>query len=247
MESQAKSAETTDKRDYLTQRRLPIGAEVLADGAIHFRVWAQKRRRVELVLAPQPGKPEILPIAMRPEGDGYFSLRCDRAQVGMRYGFRLDRGQKVFPDPVSRFQPDGPAGMSQIVDPATFQWSDQSWRGIGPMGQVIYEMHIGTFTPEGTYAAAARELAELKRIGITTIEVLPVADFPGRFGWGYDGVSMFAPTRLYGEPDDFRRFVDQAHAVGLGVILDVVYNHFGNVDNYLGEYSDSFRSHKYKE
>ncbi len=164
----------------------------------------------------------------------------------MRYGFRLDRGQKIFPDPASRFQPEGPAGWSQIVDPSSFPWTDSSWRGIGLAGQVLYEMHIGTFTPEGTFAAAARELPELKRIGITTIEVLPVADFPGRFGWGYDGVSMFAPTRLYGQPDDFRRFVDQAHAIGLGVILDVVYNHFGNIDNYLGEYCDNFRSQKYK-
>ncbi len=162
------------------------------------------------------------------------------------YGFRLDGHEQVRPDPASRFQPEGPAGLSQIVDPASFHWTDESWRGIAPLGQVIYEMHIGTFTPQGTFAAAVRELPELKSIGITTVEVMPVADFHGQFGWGYDGVSMFAPTRLYGQPDDFRRFVDQAHAIGLGVILDVVYNHFGNVDNYLGEYSDDFRSQKYK-
>ncbi len=141
-------------REKSVARRLPIGAEVAADGAVHFRVWAPKRRRVELVLAQEPGKPEVLPIALRPEGDGYFSLRCDRAHAGMRYGFRLDRGQKIFPDPASRFQPEGPAGWSQIVDPSSFHWTDDSWRGIGLAGQVIYEMHIGTFTPEGTFAAA---------------------------------------------------------------------------------------------
>ncbi len=233
-------------REKSVARRLPIGAEVAADGAVHFRVWAPKRRRVELVLAQEPGKPEVLPIALKAGRQRLLFGAVRSAHAGMRHGFRLDRGQKIFPDPASRFQPEGPAGWSQIVDPASFKWTDGSWQGIGLAGQVLYEMHIGTFTPEGTFAAAARELPELKRIGITTIEVLPVADFPGRFGWGYDGVSMFAPTRLYGQPDDFRRFVDQAHAIGLGVILDVVYNHFGNIDNYLGEFSDNFRSHKYK-
>src|SRR5262249_5735802 len=152
--------------------------------------------------------------------------------------FNLDNDDRPLPDPASRFEPDGPEGWSQIVDPATFPWTDADWKGIRPEGQVHYELHIGTFTPEGTYAAAARELEELARLGITTIEVLPLADFPGGFGWGYDGVSMFAPTRLYGQPDDFRRFVDMAHSHGMGVILDVVYNHFGNFGNLLGEFTD---------
>src|SRR5262249_26418586 len=157
------------------------------------------------------------------EENGYFSLLTDRATVGTRYGFRFDRNDRILPDPASRFQPDGPAGLSQVVDPSRFNWTDEKREGAGTRGQGVYEMHLGTFTREGTYAAAAREFAELARIGITMIEVMPLADFPGRFGWGYDGVNMFAPSRLYGQPDDFRQFVDEAHRAGLAVILDVVY------------------------
>ena len=229
------------------ERRLPIGAELLANEAIHFRVWGPKPRQVELVLATDPSRlTAVQHYPMEPEGDGYFSLTSREAKVGMLYGFRLDDRQRIFSDPASRFQPAGPAGLSQIVDPRSFAWSDPKWAGVGPLGQVIYEMHVGTFTPEGTFTSAAKELPELARIGITVIEVMPVAEFPGRFGWGYDGVSMFAPTRLYGQPDDFRRFVDQAHAVGVGVILDVVYNHFGSVDNDLAEFADNFKSRSYK-
>ncbi len=229
------------------ERRLPIGAELLANEAIHFRVWAPKPRHVELVLATDPSRlTESQHHPMEPEGDGYFSLTSREAKVGMLYGYRLDNQQRILCDPASRFQPEGPAGLSQIVDARSFPWSDHEWTGLRPLGQVIYEMHVGTFTPEGTFAAAAKELPELARIGITMIEVMPVAEFPGRFGWGYDGVLMFAPTRLYGQPDDFRRFVDQAHEVGMGVILDVVYNHFGSVENNLVEFADNFKSHSYK-
>lgn len=234
-------------RGHQTDRRLPIGAEVLSDGKISFRVWAPKPLRVHVVLAVDSSNSSSQEeLRLQEEGDGYFSLLTDRAKAGARYGFKLDHGHRILPDPASRFQPDGPAGLSQIIDSRTFPWSDANWKGVGPRGQVIYEMHLGTFTPEGTYAAAAREFAELARIGITMIEVMPVADFPGRFGWGYDGVSLFAPTRLYGRPDDFRRFVDEAHRAGLAVILDVVYNHFGNVDNYLAEFADNFQSKRYK-
>ncbi|HEY2827890.1 MAG TPA: alpha-amylase family glycosyl hydrolase, partial [Pirellulales bacterium] len=232
-------------RGHQIDRRLPIGAEVLPDGKISFRLWAPKPKRVYVVLATD-SKSSQEELRLQEEGDGYFSLLTDHARDCMRYGFKLDQAQRVLPDPASRFQPDGPAGLSQIIDHRRFSWTDTNWKGVGPRGQVIYEMHLGTFTPQGTYAAAALEFAELARIGITMIEVMPVADFPGRFGWGYDGVSMFAPTRLYGQPDDFRRFVDEAHRAGLAVILDVVYNHFGNVDNYLGEYADNFTSKRYK-
>src|SRR5207245_2221626 len=135
---------------------------------------------------------------------------------------------------------EGPHGPSQIVDPSQFTWTDQAWRGIQRGGQVIYEMHVGTFTEAGTWAAAQRELSELANLGITLIELMPIAEFPGRFGWGYDGVDLFAPTRLYGQPDDFRLFVDQAHALGLGVIVDVVYNHLGPDGNYLKQFSDAY-------
>ena len=143
----------------------------------------------------------------------------------------------AYPDPASRFQPDGPHGPSEVVDPAAFRWTDRRWPGIPREGQVVYELHVGTFTAAGTWDAASRELPELARAGITVVEVLPVADFVGDFGWGYDGVDLFAPTRLYGRPDDFRAFVDRAHAVGVGVILDVVYNHLGPDGNYLGQYA----------
>jgi len=228
-----------------TNRRLPIGAEILDEGSVHFRVWAPKRRRVELLLVRSGSNPnDAQRFALAAERDGYFSIAVE-AHAGMRYGYRLDDQGRVYSDPASRFQPDGPAGLSQIIDPRSFEWTDQNWRGVGPLGQVLYEMHVGTFTKEGIFAAAAKELAELKRVGITVIEVMPVADFPGQFGWGYDGVSMFAPTRLYGTPDDFRCFVDQAHCLGIGVILDVVYNHFGNVDNYTGEFSNDYKTHRY--
>jgi maltooligosyltrehalose trehalohydrolase len=222
-------------------RRLPVGAEVLSDGGVHFRVWAPRRQRVEVILeGPMPRAVEL-----RREADGYFSGRADAAGDGTRYRFRLDGGD-AYPDPASRFQPEGPHGPSQVIAPGRFAWSDHSWRGVGLRGQVVYEMHIGTFTPEGTWDAAARQLPELATLGITVLEAMPVADFPGRFGWGYDGVELFAPTRLYGTPDDFRRFVDRAHAVGLGVILDVVYNHVGPDGNYLPQFSAAYFTDRYK-
>jgi maltooligosyltrehalose trehalohydrolase len=163
----------------------------------------------------------------------------------MHYRFRLDGARELYPDPAARFQPDGPHGPSQIVDPHAYRWSDQAWRGVSVRGQVIYEMHIGTFTLEGSWQAAERELPELAATGITLLEVMPVADFPGNFGWGYDGVNLFAPTHLYGPPDHFRRFVDRAHALGMGVILDVVYNHFGPDGNYLKQFADQYFTDRY--
>jgi len=213
-------------------RRQPVGAEVLPDRGVHFRVWAPRRRTVEVVL-----EGDGRPVALEAEGDGYFSGRVAAARAGSRYRFRLDGEGTPFPDPASRFQPDGVHGPSLVVDPGRFAWTDQGWRGVAPDDRVLYELHVGTFTAEGTWAAAARELPALAELGVTLVEVMPVAEFPGRFGWGYDGVSLFAPTRLYGSPNDFRAFVDRAHALGMGVLLDVVYNHFGPDGNYLGQYS----------
>jgi maltooligosyltrehalose trehalohydrolase len=227
-------------------RRLPIGAELHDDGSASWRVWAPKRRRVELGY----GAPDSDPAAfqfhpMEAESEGYHSLRLDDIAPGTLYGFRLDGGEKLLADPASRFQPHGSTGLSTVVDPRSFAWTDHAWRGITPAGQVAYELHLGTFTREGTWAAAAEQLPVLADLGITTIEVMPVAEFPGRYGWGYDGVFLFAPYHHYGSPDDARRFVDRAHAAGLGVILDVVYNHFGNVDNYMGEFSAEYYTKKY--
>ena len=144
---------------------------------------------------------------------------------------------QAYPDPASRFQPEGPHGPSQIIDPSRFAWTDGAWRGCELEGQIVYELHIGAFTQEGTWASALAQLPGLAELGITVLEVMPVADFPGRFGWGYDGVNLYAPTRLYGSTDDFRRFVDRAHSLGIGVILDVVYNHLGPDGNYLAEFA----------
>lgn len=228
-------------------RRLPVGADVQPTGGVHFRVWAPRCQKVEVVFEanPEAGGQNLSPQELQPEGGGYFAGLVPGAAAGTQYRYRLD-GQGPFPDPASRFQPDGPHGPSQVVDPDGFSWTDQNWKGISPRGRVVYEMHIGTFTQEGTWAAATRELQELAEVGITVLEVMPVADFPGRFGWGYDGVNLFAPTRLYGGPDDFRRFVDRAHALGLGVILDVVYNHLGPDGNYIRNFSEDYFSKKYE-
>ena len=151
------------------------------------------------------------------------------------------------PDPASRFQPEGPHGPSQVVDPSAYRWADGDWRGPASVdGQVIYELHVGTFTPEGTWAAGAEQLPYLADLGVTAIEVMPVAEFPGTFGWGYDGVDLFAPYHGYGTPDDFRRFVDRAHGLGLAVLLDVVYNHLGPDGNYLKSFSDDYFSKRHK-
>ncbi|HEX5269502.1 MAG TPA: alpha-amylase family glycosyl hydrolase, partial [Gemmataceae bacterium] len=214
-------------------RRLPVGAEVLSEGGTHFRVWAPRRRRAAVVLEGGAEFP------LEPEANGYFAGTV-AAPAGTLYRFRLDDGDTLYPDPASRFQPDGPHGPSQVIDPAAFRWTDDKWCGVRRDGQVLYEMHVGTFTPEGTWEAAARQLPELASLGVTVIEMMPVADFPGRFGWGYDGVDLFAPCRLYGTPDDLRRFIDRAHSLGVGVILDVVYNHFGPDGNYLREFAEHY-------
>lgn len=242
-------------------RRLPIGAEPVRSGGVHFRVWAPRRKSVTVVFerSPTGDRPETPNSAvardprcrgnvqLRPEGSGYFSGLAETAISGMRYRFRLDDGEDLFPDPASRRQPSGIAGPSEIIDPRAFQWHDIDWPGVQLHGQVMYEMHIGTFTPEGTWSAAERELPRLAEIGITVLEIMPVAEFQGRFGWGYDGVDLFAPTRLYGTPDEFRYFVDTAHGIGLGVILDVVYNHFGPAGgNYLGQFSADYISRRHR-
>lgn len=220
------------------RRRFPIGAEVV-EGGVHFRVWAPQRKRLDVVLDGGAA------VELGREESGHFSGLVKEARADSLYRFRLDGGG-AFPDPASRFQPQGPHGPSQVIDPSQFAWSDGKWKGAALRGQVISEIHIGTFTRAGTWDAARHELAELSSVGITAVELMPVADFPGRFGWGYDGVDWFAPTRLYGPPDDFRRFIDDAHRLGMAVLLDVVYNHFGPDGNYWREYSEDYFSSKYK-
>jgi maltooligosyltrehalose trehalohydrolase len=225
------------------QRKLSAGVELLTEGrGAHARVWAPACRRVDVLLIRTR---ERTTMPLRSEEDGFFGGELPNARAGDRYFFVLD-GERERPDPVSRFQPDGPHGPSEIIDPAAFHWTDAAWQGIAPEGHVIYEMHVGTFTPEGTWRAAAREIDALARLGVTIIEMMPVADFAGRFGWGYDAVDLYAPTRLYGRPDDLRRFVDRAHSSGIGVILDVVYNHLGPDGNYLAEFSFDYFTDRYE-
>jgi len=233
-----------EKGSKMFSRSLPVGAELAPGGGVHFRVWAPNREKVEVVLErdDHSSHQEIICRALESEQSGYFSAHVPEATADTLYRFRLDEGLQSYPDPASRFQPQGPHGPSQVIDPTRFEWTDADWKGVGAEGQVLYEMHIGTFTQEGTWEAACRELAELAAADITVLEVMPVADFPGRFGWGYDGVNLFAPTRLYGYPETFRRFINQAHEVGLGVILDVVYNHFGPDGNYLWQYAREYFS-----
>lgn len=200
---------------------------------MHFRVWAPDRKTVEVLF--QDGRT----WALVPEGNGYFSELISEGRDGTRYKFRLDGGD-AFPDPASRYEPDGPHSFSMVVDPHRFEWTDRSWRGLPVKGQVIYEMHIGTFTKEGTWLSAIEQLPALADTGITVLEVMPIGEFPGKFNWGYDGVHLFAPSHVYGTPDDCRRFVDAAHRLGMAVILDVVYNHLGPDGNYLAQYSKHY-------
>jgi hypothetical protein len=189
------------------KRRYPIGAELIGKNQTNFRVWAPKAREVDVVLESTAGA-ELQFCSLTAESGGYFSAAAD-AGAGVRYRFRVNGAENFYPDPASRSQPHGPHGSSCIVDPEKFVWSDAGWPGLKLKGQIFYEMHIGTFTKEGTWRAATEQLPELARIGITVIEMMPVAEFPGEFGWGYDGVDLFAPSHLYGTPDDLRAFIDR--------------------------------------
>lgn len=237
MSAVRKTKKTKDKATW----RLNLGAETLPEG-VRFRVWAPKRKRVDVVIESE-GK---MIVPLDPEGNGYFSAVVPDIGEEILYRYRLDKNKNYHPDPCSRFQPEGPHGPSMVVDPQSYRWGDSKWRGVDIAGQVIYEIHIGTFTTKGTLDAASREMEELKRLGITLIELMPVAEFPGRRNWGYDGVDLYAPAHVYGDAHALRRFVDAAHAQGIGVILDVVYNHLGPDGNYLKEYSDDYFTDRYE-
>lgn len=227
------SSEKSKQMPPRSSRRLPIGAEVDA-GGVSFRLWAPARERCFLVIG---GNSEY---EMNAEDDGYFCLNLPGLSEGTRYQFHFGDTDDLLADPASRFQPEGLSGPSAVVDPARYQWNDHDWQGIQAFGAVVYEMHIGTFTREGTFAAAREKLAKLRAIGITCLEVMPINEFEGEFGWGYDGTLLYAPTRLYGLPDDVRAFIDEAHRIGIGVILDVVYNHFGKGERFLRIYTRLF-------
>ncbi len=216
--------------------RPAVGAQVHPSG-VSYRVWAPDHPAVAVEIRRRDGSSATLEAGAEPRG--YFHVEDPLGHAGDRYGFRL-AGGAVVPDPVSRFQPEGVHALSQCVDPAAFRWRCDSWRRPRWRGQSIYELHVGTFTPAGTFAAAIGRLEHVAALGVEAIEIMPVADFPGRRNWGYDGVSLYAPARCYGEPDDLRRLVDAAHERGLGAILDVVYNHLGPDGNYLSRFAGAY-------
>ena len=216
---------------------MPFGAELTNTGQVRFRLWAPSAARVDVVLDDVTGATEQ---PLQPDADGWFGLTTDAAGAGSRYRFRIDDADLLVPDPASRLQPDDVHGPSEVVDPAAYDWRDGDWPGRPWEEAVIYELHVGSFTPDGTCDGVRRKLDHLADLGVTAIELMPVADFPGTRSWGYDGVSMFAPDSSYGRPEDLKRLIDEAHARGLMVLLDVVYNHFGPEGNYLHAYAREF-------
>ena len=216
---------------------MPFGAQVRADGGVRFRLFAPAASSVELILQKR-GRKSLRVLPMARSDDGFHELVVGEARAGDRYRYRIDGGLEV-PDPASRRNPDDPAGPSEVVDPTAHEWND-AWRGRPWHETALYELHVGTFTPEGTFAGAIARLPYLSDLGVTAIELMPIADFPGRRGWGYDGVLPFAPEASYGTPEDLKRLVEAAHAHGLMIFLDVVYNHFGPEGNYLRAYAPSF-------
>jgi malto-oligosyltrehalose trehalohydrolase len=237
--------------------RMPFGAEIV-EGGVRFRLWAPSAQRVGLcLLRTEPGDAAASsaqaqslasPSPPRPMvalDDGWFELLVEDANAGTRYRFRIDNGLEV-PDPASRFNPDDVHGASEVVDPEAFEWTDDPWRGRPWREASIYELHVGTFSPEGTFAGVMHRLDYLADLGVTAIELMPVADFAGRRNWGYDGVLPFAPDSRYGRPEDLKALVQAAHARGLMVFLDVVYNHFGPEGNYLHAYAKPFFTDRHK-
>lgn len=213
--------------------RPTLGSWPTAEG-IAFRVWAPTARTVEV--CAEGSTSARVPFPLQRQEDGTFIGTSLALAVGDRYRYRVN-GQGPYPDPASRYQPEGVHGPSEIIDPSSFRWSDEHWRGVNHDDLVIYELHVGTFTSAGTFAAARERLPALRDLGITAVELMPLADFPGQRNWGYDGVCPFAPARCYGRPDELRQFIDTAHGLGLAVLLDAVYNHLGPDGNYLHAFS----------
>jgi len=214
--------------------RMPFGAEVLPDGQVRFRLCAPSAEAVALVLEDEG---QVLP--MERLEDGFFGLTTAAARPGSRYRYQLQDGFRA-PDPASRFQPEDVHGPSMVIDPRAYAWQQTEWRGRPWQDAVLYELHVGAFTAEGTYDGVRRMLDYLAGLGVTAIELMPLAEFPGARNWGYDGVLLFAPDSVYGRPEDLKRLIDEAHARGLMMFLDVVYNHFGPEGNHLQRYAESF-------
>lgn len=220
------------------QHAMPFGAS-LHPGGVTFRLWAPAARSAELAFYPGAAGGPIMRAA-EADAAGWWECEVPEATAGSFYQWHID-GHQLVPDPASRQNPEGPHQPSCVVDPQQFEWT-KGWTGRPWAETVLYELHIGTFTPEGTFLAAEQRLAELAELGITAIELMPVASFGGRFGWGYDGVLPFAPHAAYGTPDELKHLIQQAHRLGMMVFLDVVYNHFGPDGNYLAAYAPGFFS-----
>ncbi|MDQ6764903.1 MAG: malto-oligosyltrehalose trehalohydrolase [Verrucomicrobiota bacterium] len=217
-------------------------ADVVA-GGVRYRTWCN-HRHVAAILFDHTDS-ELRRVELQAEGRGYFSGIDLEGAAGDRYRYSFGETAR-WPDPASRWQPNGVHGASAVIDPATFRWSDQQWARSAMRDLVIYELHVGAFTSEGTFLSAIDRLDHLRKLGVTALELMPIGDFPGERNWGYDGVALYAPSRAYGHPDDLRSLVDAAHAHGLAVILDVVYNHFGPDGNYLGAYHPDYFSREHK-
>jgi maltooligosyltrehalose trehalohydrolase len=220
---------------------LSQGAEIVGNG-VRYRTWATGKNRLSVVILDEKGG-IIRELAMRKEETGYYSVTDPLSNADTLYKFRIDGN--LYPDMASRFQPAGAHGASQVIDPLGFKWTDGGWEAPDVEALVIYELHVGTFTKEGTFEAIIERLHHLSRLGVTAIELMPVADFAGERNWGYDGVYLYAPAHAYGNPDQLRALVNAAHETGLGVILDVVYNHLGPDGNYLGNYSEKYFNPKH--
>jgi len=214
---------------------MPFGTELTPAG-VRFALWAPGARQVRLLLDDATGRRDV---AMPARDGGWFELTVPGARAGARYRYRID-DELAIPDPAARFVPGDVHGESEVVDPAAFAWTDDAWTGRPWHEAVIYELHVGTFTPEGTYAAIEPRLPALAALGVTAIELMPLADFPGKRNWGYDGVLLFAPDATYGTPAELKHLVDAAHAHGLMMFLDVVYNHLGPEGNYLHRLAPPF-------
>jgi maltooligosyltrehalose trehalohydrolase len=212
---------------------LPSLGAWLTDGGVRFRVWAPDHERVDVRIGAESD------YRLSREAGGYHAGLLPVIGAGARYKYVLDAGD-AFPDPASRFQPEGVHGPSEVIDASAFEWTDDAWPGLQLESLVVYQLHIGTWTRAGTFVSATEALPRLAELGVTAVQLLPIADFAGDRNWGYDGVSLFAPARCYGRPDDLRAFVDRAHALGLGVLLDVVYNHFGPDGAYHGTFSEHY-------
>jgi len=210
------------------------GARVVAGRGVRFRLWAPAHRELSVAIAGEPR-----PLAMNQLEGGWFQLTTDRARAGSRYQYVLPDGRRL-PDPASRFQPEDVHGISEVIDPDNYVWHDKEWAGRPWQEAVVYELHVGTFTADGTFAGVQEKLRHLLDLGVTAIELMPIAQFPGRRNWGYDGVYPFAPAASYGRPEELQALVDNAHQLGMMVLLDVVYNHFGPEGNYIGAYAPDF-------